>query len=458
MTADTGLSNPAASLVESLRAAREARKTAGRSAEPRAPALAEPPAPRAFDFATLPGSREIAVQRAVGQMLGVASPFFRTFAGRGGATAMIEGAPRINFSSYDYLGMNACPEVAQAAKDAIDGFGVSCSASRVVGGERPFHAALERALADVYDAEDAVAMVSGHATNVTTISALMGKDDLILTDELVHNSAVEGARLSGASRVSFPHNDLDWLERKLDEVRARHGRVLIVVEGLYSMDGDMPDLRRLIEIKNAHDAWLMVDEAHALGVLGATGRGVAEEQGVDPRNVEIWMGTLSKTLASTGGYIAGSAALITYLKAKAAGFVFSVGLAAPLAAAALTALAVMRREPQRVAKLRANGGRLRERLRAEGLDTGLSLGFAVTPVVLGDSPTAAVVADLALAKGVSAPPILHPAVPERRARLRFFVSSEHSVDQIDRAATLVAEAVREAPALTARLRSGRPTA
>jgi len=234
--------------------------------------------------------------------------------------------------------------------------------------------------------------------------------------------------------------------------------VLIVVEGLYSMDGDMPDLRRLIEIKNAHDAWLMVDEAHALGVLGATGRGVAEEQGVDPRNVETWMGTLSQTLAATGGSIAGSAALITYLKAKAAGFVFSVGLAAPLAAAALTALEVMRREPQRVATLRANGARLRARLRAEGLDTGLSLGFAVTPVVLGDSPTAAVAADLALAKGVSAPPILHPAVPERRARLRLFLSSEHSFDQIDRAATLVAEAVREAPALTARLRSGRPSA
>jgi len=459
MSSDISAHDPATLLVDSLRAAREVRqqsgKQAGRPGAARAATIIDPPAPRAFDFATLPGSREIAVQRAVGQMLGVASPFFRTCDGRGGATAMIEGAARINFSSYDYLGLNACPEVAEAAKNAIDRFGISCSASRVVGGERPFHAALERALADVYDAEDAVAMVSGHATNVTTISALMGKDDLILHDELIHNSALVGALLSGATRVSFPHNDLDWLEQRLDDVRARHARVLIVVEGLYSMDGDMPDLRRLIEIKNAHDAWLMVDEAHALGVLGATGRGVAEEQGVDPRNVEIWMGTLSKTLASTGGYIAGSTALITFLKAKAPGFVFSVGLAAPLAAAALTALGVMRREPQRVARLRANGARLRERLRAEGLDTGLSLGFAVTPVVLGDSPTAAVVADLALAKGVSAPPILHPAVPERRARLRFFVSSEHSFDQIDRAAALVAEAVREAPAVTARLRSGR---
>ena len=442
----------AAALIEGLRAARSARIVA-------APAPAPAPArgPLAFDFASLPSYRELEFTRAAGVVLGVASPFFRVCDGRGAPAASVEGEERINFASYDYLGLNGCAEVQEAAKAAIDRYGVSCSASRVVGGERPFHAALERALADLYGAEDAVAMVSGHATNVTTIGALMEKEDLILCDELAHNSAMEGARLSGATRMLFPHNDLDWLERRLEAARSRHRRVLIVVEGLYSMDGDMPDLRRLIEIKQAFDAWLMVDEAHALGVLGRTGRGVAEEQGVDPGAVEIWMGTLSKTLAATGGYIAGSAALIGLLKARAPGFVFSVGLAAPLAAAAEAALRVMRREPERVARLRANGGRLKARLQAEGLDTGLSAGLAVTPVVLGDSPTAAVVAELALRKGVWAPPILHPAVPERRARLRFFVSSEHSAAQIDRAARLTAEAVSEAPALVARL-GGRPKA
>ncbi|SEA21074.1 aminotransferase class I/II-fold pyridoxal phosphate-dependent enzyme [Rubrimonas cliftonensis] len=407
--------------------------------------------PRAFDFSALPVMKELQFTAAAGQVMGVDSPFFRVCEGRGAATARIEGADRINFSSYDYLGLNQTGAVLEAAKAAIDRYGVSCSGSRVVGGERPFHAALERALAAIYDAEDAVAMVSGHATNVTTIGSLMGKEDLVLCDELAHNSALEGARLSGATRRSFPHNDLDWVERLLETERSRFGRVLIVVEGLYSMDGDTPDLARLIDIKNAHDCWLMVDEAHALGVLGPTGRGLAEAQGVDPRSVEIWMGTLSKTLASTGGYIAGSSALIQVLKARAPGFVFSVGLSAPLSAAALAALEVMAREPERVARLRDNGLALRAALRARGLDTGLSEGHAVTPVVLGDSPTAAAVAHLALLKGLSAPPILHPAVPERRARLRFFVSSEHTAAHIERAADIVAEAVAEAPEITARL-------
>lgn len=437
----------AAVLVETLRARRAARAAAPSAPPPR-------PAPAAFDFSNLPAWRELEITRVAGAMLGVESPFFRPFEGRGAAVALSEGAERINFSSYDYLGLNQHPDVAEAAKAAIDRYGVSCSASRVVGGERPFHRAFEEALAAFYGVEDAVAMVSGHATNVTTIGCLMGPGDLIIQDELIHNSAFEGARLSGAARLSMPHNDLDWLEATLARVRADHKRVLIVVEGLYSMDGDTPDLKRLVEIKGAYDAWLMVDEAHALGVLGATGRGVAEAQGVDPRSVEIWMGTLSKTLAASGGYIAGSAALIEVLKARAPGFVFSVGLAAPLAAAAHAALEVLKREPERVARLRANGLRLRASLAERRLDTGLSEGYAVTPVVLGDSPRTAAVADLLFRKGVSAPPILHPAVPERRARLRLFASSEHTPEHIDRAAARVAEAVAEAPALLARLYGG----
>jgi 8-amino-7-oxononanoate synthase len=406
---------------------------------------------RTFDFSRLPAFREIEMTRAAGAMMGVETPFFRRFEGRGGATALAEGAERLNFSSYDYCGLNHAPEVAEAAKAAIDRYGTSCSASRVVGGERPVHRELEQALAEFMDVEDAVVMVSGHATNVTTIGCLMGPGDLIIHDELVHNSAFEGARLSGATRLSMPHNDLDWLEATLARLRGEHGRVLIVVEGLYSMDGDAPDLKRLVEIKSAWDAWLMVDEAHALGVLGAAGRGIAEEQGVDPRSVEIWMGTLSKTLASTGGYIAGSAALVAILKARAPGFVFSVGLPPAMSAAALAALTVLRREPERVARLRRNGLRLRAALQAQGLDTGLSEGWAVSPVVLGDSPTAAATAHLLFQRGVSAPPILHPAVPERRARLRLFISSMHSDEQIDLAARLTAEAVAEAPSITARL-------
>lgn len=446
MTTPSSRTARAAALLDSLRSTRAAR------VESPVPATRRPAT--AFDFASLPAHRELELTRAAGAVLGVESPFFRSFEGRGAPAVQSEGAERINFSSYDYCGLNQHPAVAEAAVEAIARYGTSCSASRVVGGERPLHRAFETALAKFLGTEDAVAMVSGHATNVTTIGSLLGPADLIIHDELIHNSALEGAKLSGAARLSMPHNDLDWLEATLARVRAGHERVLIVVEGLYSMDGDLPDLRRLVEIKSAYDAWLMVDEAHALGVVGATGRGIAEAQGVDPSTVEIWMGTLSKTLASTGGYIAGSAALVAILKARAPGFVFSVGLAPPLAAAALAALQVLEREPERVALLRRNGQRLQAALAAHGLDTGLSEGYAIAPVVLGDSATAAAVADLLFRKGVSAPPVLHPAVPERRARLRLFVSCLHSPEQIDRAAALTAEAAAEAPSVTRRLFAG----
>ena len=429
----------AAALIDTLRAPR-------RPADP-----VRTGRPTAFDFATLPEARELAMTAAVGQMMGIDPPFLRAFDGRPAASALRDGRPMLNFSTYDYLGIGGDERVEAAALAAIRAHGISCGASRLVGGERPLHRAFETALADFLGVEDAISMVSGHATSVTTIGNLLGPGDLVILDELIHNSAFEGARLSGAARLMMPHNDLDWLETTLAERRAGHRRVLVVVEGLYSMDGDCPDLPRLIEIKSAYDAWLMVDEAHALGVLGGTGRGIAEAQGVDPRSVEIWMGTLSKTLASTGGYIAGSAALVSLLQRRAPGFVFSVGLPPVLVAAAHAALEIMAAEPARVARLAANGCHLRRALQGHGLDIGLSEGHAVCPVVLGDSPTTAAVADLIEARGVAAPPILHPAVPERRARLRLFASAAHETAQIDEAAATIAAAVADAPAVTARL-------
>jgi 8-amino-7-oxononanoate synthase len=435
----------AASLIETLRA---------RNAPAARPAAA-PQAARPFDFGSLPEAREIAMAKTAGQMMGVQDPFLLPFDDRPTAETTRHGRPMLNFSTYDYLGIGTDPRVEAAAMAAIERHGVSCGASRLVGGERPAHREFEQALAAFFGLEDAVCMVSGHATSVTTIGTLLGPEDLIILDELMHNSAYEGARLSGATRLSMPHNDLDWLETTLAARRAKHRRVLIVVEGLYSMDGDCPDLARLIELKGAYDAWLMVDEAHAVGVLGATGRGVAEAQGIDPRLVDIWMGTLSKTFASTGGYIAGSAALIAMLKWRAPGFVFSVGLPPVLVAAAHAALDILAAEPARVSKLASNGRYLRETLRGVGLNTGWSEGHAVCPVVLGDSVTTAAVAHLIETRGVCAPPILHPAVPERRARLRLFASSAHERSQIDAAATIIAEAVAEAPTITSRLFGGR---
>ncbi len=232
---------------------------------------------------------------------------------------------------------------------------------------------------------------------------------------------------------------MDALDAMLAASRGRFERVMIVSEGLYSMDGDGPDLARLVEIKDRHESWLMVDDAHALGVLGKTGLGIFEMAGVDPGRVDIWLGTLSKTLVSCGGYVAGSAVLIDLLKLAAPGMVYSVGLPAPAAIAALTAIRLMLREPERVARLQANGARFLDGARAAGLDVGTSWGYAVTPIVLGDSLLTLRLADRLLARGYNAFPIIPPGVPERSARLRFFISSEHTEAEIDGAVAAVAE-------------------
>jgi 8-amino-7-oxononanoate synthase len=233
------------------------------------------------------------------------------------------------------------------------------------------------------------------------------------------------------------------LERALQSVRARAKRILVVIEGHYSMDGDVPDLPAMIMVARRHGAWLMVDEAHALGVLGATGRGVAEHCGVDPSGVDIWMGTLSKTLSGCGGYIAASRDLVTYLRCSAPGFVYSVGMSPPVAAAATAALAVLRAEPWRVARLNANAALFLREAQAAGLDTGASIGAAIVPVIIGSSIRAARAADLLFRRGVNVQPILHPAVPERSARLRVFLSSLHTEEQVRRAVREIAAVVAE---------------
>jgi 8-amino-7-oxononanoate synthase len=354
------------------------------------------------------------------------NPFFRAHDGIAAAHSRIAGQEVINFGSYNYLGLNGDPRVQAAAKAAIDTYGVSASASRMVSGERPLHGALEAALAAHYRAQAAVVFVSGHATNVTVIGHLLGPRDLILHDAAIHNSCTEGARLSGAKRLSFPHNDWRAAEAALKESRRGARRALLVIEGHYSMDGDIPDLPRFIEIARRHDAWLMVDEAHALGVVGTRGHGLHEYYGIDPNEVDIWMGTLSKTLSACGGYIAGNASLIEWLKHSAPGFVYSVGLAPALAAAALESLAIMHAEPERVARLHANAALFLGLAREAGFDTGTASAHAIIPVILGSSIAAARYSQLLLARGINVQPIIYPAVAEKAARLRFFISSEHT--------------------------------
>jgi len=377
-----------------------------------------------------PGYQKILVPKVAADRFGVPNPFFKVHEGIAGATTRVGGRELINFANYNYLGLNGHPSVNQAASDAILRYGTTPSASRLVAGERPVQQELEQALAALYEVEDCVVFVSGHATNVTTIGYLFGPKDLILHDSLIHNSVLEGARLSGATRRSFPHNDAAALDAILAEVRPRFERVLIVIEGLYSMDGDIPDLPAFIDIKRRHAAFLMVDEAHSLGVLGQSGRGLREHFGVAGKDVDIWMGTLSKTLASCGGYIAGERALVEHLKYAAPGFVYSVGISPPLAAASLEALRIMLTEPQRVHQLRARTGQFLQRMQEYGINTGYAQGYAVVPVITGSSIKAGKLSEQMFQAGVNAQPIIYPAVEEKAARLRFFFSAMHSEEQI----------------------------
>lgn len=384
-------------------------------------------------FESLPGFASINAQKAFGGELGLGNPYYRTHETMAGAYSRIDGRPVLNFSSYDYLGLNGHPEITASVQEAAARWGTSVSASRMTAGERTLHQELETELAAIYEADAALLFVSGHGTAVSTIAALMGPKDVIIHDALIHNCVVMGAQCSGAARRIFPHNDLDALEALLKRERHHHGRALIVTEGLFSMDGDGVDLARLVDLKQRYGCWLMVDEAHAIGVMGKTGRGIFEEVGVSPGDVDIWLGTLSKSLVSCGGYIAGSQALIEYLKGHAPGFVYSVGMPVPNVVAALGALRLMKREPDRVARLQGNGRHFLAGARARGLDTGPSWGFSIVPIMVGDSLRTVALADRLLARGINAFPVLPPGVPEKSARLRFFVTADHTTEELDQA-------------------------
>ncbi|WP_153636908.1 aminotransferase class I/II-fold pyridoxal phosphate-dependent enzyme [Cobetia sp. AM6] len=384
-------------------------------------------------FDRQPGYQQLSMMQQAGAAFGVPEPFFRVHEGCAGATTRIEGRELVNFASYNYLDYSRHPEVVKAAADAAAHYGTSVSASRAVSGERPIHQQLEAAVARTYDVEDAVVFVSGHATNVSTLGYLLGPKDLILHDEWIHNSSLVGAQLSGARRMPFAHNDPDALEALLRAQRGKFERVLIVTEGLYSMDGDVPDLPRLIALKQKYRCWLMVDEAHSFGVLGERGLGLREHFDIAAHEVDIWMGTMSKTLSGCGGYIAGCKELVSMLRYFAPGFLYSVGMPAQVAAPSLKILELLQGDDarQRIARLHAVSGYFLKRARALRLDVGDSLGVAVVPVILGSSLVAARLSNQLFEAGFNVQPILHPAVPEKSARLRFFLSCEHTEAQVD---------------------------
>jgi 8-amino-7-oxononanoate synthase len=362
--------------------------------------------------------------------LGGGNPYLKVNDRITGNTTVINDRECINFSAYNYLGMSGDPVVSAAAKAAIDTFGTSVSASRIASGERPFHRALEQEIAQLIGAQDSIVYIGGHTANVTTISTLFGATDLIMYDAFSHDSVNQGCLLSGARSLPFPHNDWEALDRLLSEHRRRYRRVLIVIEGVYSMDGDIPDLPRFIEVKRRHKALLMIDEAHSIGVLGPHGRGITEYFGVDAGDVDLLMGTLSKSFASCGGYIAGTRAVVEYLKYFGSGFVYSVGISPPNAAAALAAIRLLRTEPERVSRLHDRANLFLRLADERGLNKGTSKDSPVVPVIVGDSFRCIALSRALLDRGVNVQPIIHPAVEDKAARLRFFINCTHTEEQI----------------------------
>ncbi|MGW0392079.1 type I polyketide synthase [Streptomyces sp. NPDC003042] len=413
---------------------------------------ADPPTPlpeqhtriECFPEVTAHGERVATLSR-----MGLPNPYFLVHEGGMTDTTVVDGRELLSFSSYNYLGMATHPRVNEAAKAAIERYGTSVSASRLLSGNRPLHLELETELADLLGCEDAITLANGHATNVTVIGHLVGPGDLVIHDSLAHDSILQGCKLSGATRRPFPHNDATALDAILGQVRHQYRRVLVVIEGVYSMDGDIADLPALVEVKRRHGALLMIDEAHSIGTIGATGRGIGEYCGIDRSAVDLWSGTLSKALASCGGYVAGNRAVVEYLRYTVPGFVYSAGMTPADTAASLTALRLLRGEPQRVARLAENAALFVRLARDAGIDVGDSHDTPIVPCIVGDSPQTLRLAEALFRKGISVNPILYPAVPEEMARLRFFLTCEHTCDQIRHTVTALEHELRHLDAARA---------
>jgi 8-amino-7-oxononanoate synthase/acyl carrier protein len=404
------------------------------------PAAKDVPAPQG-DVTQFPECLAFQARLAGAASVGLENPFFRCKERVHQSTATIAGRDTISYTSFDYLGLAGHPRVIAAAKNALDCFGCSASASRLVGGNHAIVERLDMEIARFLGTQAATVFPSGYGTNASVLGHLFGADDLILHDELAHNSIVQGAQLSKAQRRSFPHNDYRFLDSLLGDIRAKYRRTVVAMEGVYSMDGDFPDLPRFIEVKRRHQALLYVDEAHSVGVMGPTGRGLCEHFGVDPQDGDLWMGTISKALASGGGYLAGPEVLIQYLKYTTPAFVFATAVSPPNAAATREALRIIQEEPDRVARLH-DRSRLFLKLAADsGLDTGVSGGTPVIPIILADSPRCIRVAAALLRKGIDAQPILYPAVPESKSRIRFFITANHTEEQICRTVEALADSI-----------------
>lgn len=372
---------------------------------------------------------------------------FREHMGVSGARVDIDGRNFINFSSYNYLDLAGDQRVLDAAKTAIDDHGVSTGSGRMITGEIPIHQEFERELCDVFGTEDAVVSVGGYSTNAFTIGYIARKQDLIIYDELIHNSALIGSKISGARRLTFPHNDIDALDDLLKEHRAHYERVLVLVEGVYSMDGDIPDIPRIVEVAKSHKALIMVDEAHSMGVIGPRGLGVLDHfPELDAKDIDLLFGSMSKSFATCGGYVAGGKPVVAILKHYAPGVLLYGASPSPAnTAAGLESLRIMRREPERALGVQSNAAYFIKRANAAGFDTGLSAGSGVVPIMIGSSEQALWLSVKLFEKNICTYPMMFPIVPRDQARLRFFISCAHDEQQIDHTIDTLVELRKDMP-------------
>jgi 8-amino-7-oxononanoate synthase len=359
---------------------------------------------------------------------------------RGGARVLVNGRDMSMYASYSYLGLVGHPRINEAAKRAVDKFGTGTHGVRTLAGSLTLHRELEETIADFKHTEDAITYTSGYATNLTAISTLMGRGDYVLSDKLNHASIVDGCMMSGAEFRRFRHNDMDDLEKRLQQIPDGVTK-MVVADSVFSMDGDIIDLPRMVELCRKYGAYLMMDEAHSVGVLGKTGRGIEEHFNMVGA-IDIKMGTLSKTIPSVGGYIAGKKELIDYLRHGSRAYIFSAALPPAQAGAAMEAFKVILDEPWRMEKLWKNTRQFIDGLKGMGFDTMLTE-TAIVPVLCGTDERAFALTQACQRQDVFVLPVVSPAVPEGLARLRATVTAAHETDEIQYAMDVIEKAGKE---------------
>jgi glycine C-acetyltransferase len=355
-------------------------------------------------------------------------PYQLPLEGRSGAWVQAEGRQMMMLSSYDYLGLIGDRRVDDAAVETIRKYGTGTGGVRMLTGTLDLHHQLEREIASFKGTAEAITFTSGYVANLAVISALLSPQDRVIMDSLSHRSLVDACRLAGVKLQRFRHNDLDSLRQELKSGEPAH-RTVIIADGVFSMDGDICPLPELVQIKKEFGCFLLIDDAHSTGVLGAGGRGTDEHFGIDATEVDIWTGSLAKAIPANGGFVAVSQEVAVFLQHAAAPFIFSAALCPSAVGAARASLSIIASEPARILRLQSNAKFLRDSLRELGYEIGASQ-TPIIPVMLREEATAAFLARHLRDRGIIVTPVLFPAVPMGSARLRLCVTAAHTMDDL----------------------------